>query len=132
MCMNVCMCMCVWCVQAAWRCETRVFNGRSDLLSLLFGWMMQGRVRAHFSFFVLLVAFSMLLLLLSSFFAGASKLWNGRPPARPHFAGWLHIGFTFIHSSAGPGLYYLAGTYYQDLDKRAACNSRPVDCLELD
>ena len=41
------------------------------------------------------------LLLLSSFFAGASKLWNGRPPARPHSAGWRHIGFIY-HSSAGP------------------------------
>ena len=69
---------------------------------------------------ILLEAFTMPLLLISSVFAGASKLWNGRPPAWPHFAGWLHIGFTFIHSSAEAGLYYLAGTYYQDLDKRAA------------
>ena len=57
-------------------------------------------------------------------------LCGGRPSygmdalllARTLLAGFI-IGLTFIHNSAGPGLYYLAGTYYQDLDKRAVCNS---------
>ena len=80
----------------------------------------------------LLVAFTLLLLLLSSVFGRPSYGMVALLLARTLLAGFI-IGFTFIHNSAGPGLYYLAGTYYQDLDKRAACfNSRPVDCLELD
>jgi hypothetical protein len=90
--------------------------------------MTQGRVRFLST---LLEAFTVVLLLLSSFFAGGVQVMEWGALLRPHFASWLRY-WPHIYSQQRRARLLLPGRHLLSrLGQTAAFNSRPVDCLEL-